>query len=193
MRTFVLYACKGKTDENFSLESLPSSGGRMDLVARFITSTMFISHKMRQDTRVFVVLNGEPNPPVTIEISPIVRKIGVDERSVGLWIKKLLAELGTGKAVQMYNGLKAERKSFQKLIKELSADNKIFILHENGKNFSKFKFPENSVFVIGDHLGLPDKEKKYASRFGKKLSLGKTIYLASSCVSLIHWIIDTSQ
>jgi len=190
MRTFILFARKGKTDQNFSLEDLPSSGGRMDLIARFITSCMFISHKMRQDTRVFIVLNGPPKAPVTIEVNPSVRKIGVDERSVALWIRKLLEKLDKKKSVIMYNGLRAERTSFQSLIRKLSKEGSVYVLHEKGTSIKKTSLDKNPIFVIGDSYGLPSKEEKFALRFGKKLSLGKTPYLASSCVSLLHWMID---
>jgi tRNA (pseudouridine54-N1)-methyltransferase len=190
MRTFILYTNKGRTDHKFSLEDLPSSGGRMDLVARFITSCMFISHKMRQDTRVFVILNGAPKPPVTIEINPSVRKIGVDERSVALWIRKLLEELEDRDSFHMYNGLKATRESFRDIIKRLKKEGTIYVLNEGGVSIKKTKFEKNPIFIIGDHVGVPEKEEKFALRLGKKLSLGKTPYLASTCVSLLHWTID---
>jgi len=190
MRTFILYTNKGRTDQNFSLEDLPGSGGRMDLIARFITSTMFTSHKMRQDTRVFVVLNGPPNPSVTIEISSSVRKIGVDERSVSIWIKKLLERLEGFETARLYNGLKATRRDFQTLLKDLKSEGTFYYLHEKGTSIKKTKLAKNPIFILGDHLGIPSKDEKIAIKHSKKLSLGKTSYLASSCVSILHWNLD---
>ncbi len=66
MREFILRASKALTSPDFNLNDLPSSGGRMDLVCRCISSALWVSNDLRRDTKIFVVLEGPPNPPRTI-------------------------------------------------------------------------------------------------------------------------------
>lgn len=188
MRTFILHALKARTDGNFNLEDLPSSGGRMDLVARCISSALFISHAIRQDTEIIAVLNGPPKSPIAIRFDgSIVRKIAPDERSVAIWLKKILTE---GK---LTNGIVAEKKSLQQIVKE-NAKRPIYVLHEKGKPIEEVKIEKDPIFIFGDHIGLPPKDEKFVMRYAKeKISLGNTPYLASSVVSVLHWYCDQNR
>jgi tRNA pseudouridine-54 N-methylase len=49
---------------------------------------------------------------------------------------------------------------------------------------------ENSLFVLGDHVGLPKRAEDFVLRFGEKISLGKTPYLATSCITVINYMLD---
>jgi tRNA pseudouridine-54 N-methylase len=42
-------------------------------------------------------------------------------------------------------------------------------------------------------VGLPKKAEAFALRFGEKISLGKTPYLAASCVNVINYLLDVQQ
>jgi tRNA (pseudouridine54-N1)-methyltransferase len=187
MRTFVLYARKARTDSNFKLNDLISAG-RLDLVCRCISSALWLSHKAREDARIFVVLNGPPKPPVTIcfqgsEYSTVY----VDEITNAKWVKKILS-MNFGKEWLEVEGTKVARKSFQEVLTELGEKN--YVLHEKGEFIENLKLNKNPIIVLGDQVGLPDKEERFALRNGEKISLGKNIYLASSCISILNWICD---
>ena len=82
MRTFILYSRKARTDNRFKIEDLIESGGRMDVVCSCIVSSLWLSHRTREDTNFFVVLNGSPNPPVTIWFNGSkLLKVYVDEKT----------------------------------------------------------------------------------------------------------------
>ena len=66
----------------------------------------------------------------------------------------------------------------------------IFVLEEQGVNISAADLGDNPVFVLGDHVGLPRKDEKFALRYGKKISLGKKPYLAATCVDVINYFLD---
>ena len=90
-RAFVLYSRKGATAPIFSLNDLPGSGGRMDLVARCVTQALWLSHDLRENVAFYAVLNGPPDPPKTIGFfSDSIKRLSLDERNVGSWIKKAL-------------------------------------------------------------------------------------------------------
>jgi tRNA (pseudouridine54-N1)-methyltransferase len=190
MRSFVLYSRKGRTDNRFSAERLIEAG-RMDLVCRCITSALWLSHKARDDTKLFVNLNGPTRPPVTIcfDGSKLL-KVYVDEKTNARWIKKLLS-LKFGREWLEVEGTKISKKSFQDIIKE--TESKIYVLHEKGTPVSDVELGENPMFVRGDQIGLPSKEEKFALRHGEKISLGKNVYLVSNCISVLNWVCDERE
>ncbi|MEM5804898.1 MAG: tRNA (pseudouridine(54)-N(1))-methyltransferase TrmY [Candidatus Aenigmatarchaeota archaeon] len=190
MRTFVLYAGKARTDGNFSVEDLPSSGGRMDLVARCITSALWLSHAVRPDARIYCVLNGPPKPPVTVVFDgSSVRKISPDERSIALWLKKALSGDICKDWKEFRPGILVARKSFQEIIKEHEGG-PVYVLHENGRSIGEVNLKEDPVFVVGDNFGIPKNDESFALRSGEKLSIGKKSYLASSCIAVLNWFCD---
>ncbi len=193
MRTFILYSRKGVTSSNFSLEDLPSSGGRMDLVCRCVTSAMWVSQKLREDTRIFVVLNGLPKPPVTILFSPEMERVTVDERSVAIWVKKALNKVGAEGWHSLDNGIRVARKSFEEVLKGIKGRSPVYVLEESGKNIDKVRMEENPIFILGDNVGLPTNEEKLALKYGEKISLGSTSYLSSSCISVVQWMCDRAK
>ena len=191
MRTFVLLARKAKTDSSFSLDDLPSSGGRMDVVARCISSALFISHAMRKDVCFYAVLCGPPNSPVTLKIvSSELQGVRPDERSIGGQIKSALSGPISKEWKQVQPGMYVAAKSLQEIIRELK-DNAIYVLHEKGEPIEQTTLGPDPVFVIGDQIGLPDKDEAFVMRYARKrLSLGSTPYLASSVISTLHWVAD---
>ena len=188
MRTFVLYSRRGNTDGNFKLNDLIGAG-RMDLVCRCVASALWLSHKAREDARIFVVLNGPPKPPVTIcfqgsEYSTVY----VDEQTNANWIRQLL-KMNFGKEWLFVEGTKIARKSFQEVITEL--DGPKYVLHEKGEFIDNIKFKPKPIIILGDQVGLPRNDESFALRnSGEKISLGKSVYLASSCVSILNWVCD---
>ncbi len=192
MRTFILYS-HARTDSNGNIEDMPSSGGRMDLVARCVSSSLWLSYTIRRDAEFIVILNGAPAPPIAIKFSgEKLKNVSPDERSVGLWLKKVLSEEISKEWQEIFPGIFAAKKSFQEIVKEYSKE-KVFILHEKGAPIQKQKFPsDNLVFVLGDNVGIPPKEEKFALRKGEKISLGKTSYVASACINVVNWIVDKS-
>ncbi|MBS3168512.1 tRNA (pseudouridine(54)-N(1))-methyltransferase TrmY [Candidatus Woesearchaeota archaeon] len=182
MRHFLILSRSGQTSSNFT--SLREAG-RLDLVAQCLTSSIFISHKTRKDVIVHIILTGPPNPPIYLRVeSSKLYDIRTDEDS---W-KEILKNVLDNK---QHPGFTIFKKSFQEVIKELSKEvSQIYILEEKGINISKEEIKENVLFILGDHIGLPKKDENFALRYGKKLSLGKTKYLAKSCITIINYILD---
>ncbi len=182
-REFILFSRIGQTDSNFS--SLHDAG-RLDIMHECIVSSLFLSHGLRRDVTFHAVLNGPPNPPVHIKIDG---KTLYDVRTdMNTWqdiLKKVLA----GK---QHPGISKDKNSFEGLLKsKVETDNcNIYVLEEGGKELDAVEFEENPVFVLGDHVGMPKKTEAFTLRFGEKISLGKTPYLAASCITVINYILD---
>ena len=190
MRQFILYARSAVTSPEFSLDDLPGSGGRMDLVARCICSALWISHDLRRDTCIHVVACGRPNPPVVITFyGDRLRGVSPDERNIAAWVKKALA------MKRRNPGIRIRNLSFQQLVAKLASEGSFFyLLHEKGRNINEVELKEDSVFVLGDHTGLSQEEETFAAQFEhERISLGSISYLASQCITVVHYELDKNE
>lgn len=191
MRTFILYS-RGWT-KPFSEKDLPGAG-RMDIACRCVSAALFVSYTIRRDTRIFISLNGGEKP-VALCFDGGIRKISPDERSIGLWISKTLEkarENGLNKEWKRTdNGILYAQKSFGEILEELKKEKcDFYLLDEEGKNIEETEIKNNPAFILGDNAGISEKEKAIAELLAEKISLGETFYLASSCVSVVHWVCD---
>ena len=176
MRVFIVYSRKGPTSP-FDARNLPGSG-RVDLIARCVSSALWLSHSLRPAT-IHIVSEGPSDPPKTITFTPGMKMVSPDERSIALWINKILSG-GTNP------GITAEKKSFQQLVKEY-AGRPLYVLHEKGIDIQGVKIKSDPVFILGDHIGMPKKLELYCNRFGaEKISVGPASYLASQCITYLN-------
>ncbi len=182
MYEFVLYSRKGYTDGQFKTLL---SAGRLDIVYQCILTSIFTSHGHRYDVKFHGFLNGPPNPPKHIEVDGgKLYDVRLDERT---WEHILKNVLNGG----THPGIILKKASIQAFISDKAKSGvEIFILEERGKNLKKIDFKDSAIFILGDHIGIPKKDEKFLLRFGKKLSLGKQRYLATSCIDIINYILD---
>jgi len=183
MIEFVLFSRKGRTDGNF--RNLREAG-RLDVVYQCLLLGFFTSGAIRRDVIFHVILGGPPRPPVHLTFDGIhLTDIRTDERT---WEDVFRKVLSGGS----HPGVELKRESFQELVKELAGKERhIFILEEKGDEVSEVEFGENPVFVMGDHVGLPRKDERFALRYGTKISLGRKPYLAATCVDIINYLLDS--
>ena len=180
-REFILFSRIGQTDPNFS--NLHDAG-RLDIVHECIVSSLFLSHGLRRDVTFHAILNGPPTPPVHIQIDgETLYDVRTDMDTWQLILKKTLQ----GKP---HPGITKDKTSFEALVKAKSQTHKIYVLEEDGKDIIEVELEENSLFILGDHVGLPKKAEVFTQRFGEKISLGKKPYLAASCITIINYTLD---
>jgi len=101
--------------------------------------------------------------------------------------QKILKKVLAGKS---HPGIKLYKSGFEPLLKTKIPNRQIYVLEEDGEDITDIEIPDNSLFILGDHVGLPKKVENFSLRFGKKISLGKTPYLAASCITIINYILD---
>jgi len=185
MRHFLILSRTGHTSGNF--KSLREAG-RLDIIAHCLTSSFFLSHAFRKDAIIHICLTGPPNPPLYIKVeSSKVHDVRCDEKTWEEILKKVLS----GKP---HPGFQIQKKSFQEAVKELSKEIKnIYILEEKGQPIEQLELQEDNLFILGDQVGLPKKDETFALRYGKKISLGKKVYLAADCITIINYILDKNS
>ena len=180
-REFILFSRIGQTDSNFS--SLHDAG-RLDIIHECIVSSLIFSHGLPRDVNFHAILNGPPNPPVHIQIDgSTLYDVRTDMETWQVILKKTLA----GKS---HPGITKDKTGFEALLKVKAQTHQVYVLEEDGKDISEVTLDENSLFILGDHVGLPKKAELFAQRFGEKISLGKQPYLAASCITIINYMLD---
>jgi tRNA (pseudouridine54-N1)-methyltransferase len=181
MREFILYSRLGRTDTNWN--NLHDAG-RLDIVYECTVASLFLSHAIRKNVTFHTILNGPPNPPLHLKIGgETLHDVRTDQETWTQILKKVLP----GKP---HPGITTHKTSFEALIKTKANEAKIYVLEEGGKDISEVEFGDKSVFVLGDHVGLPKKAEGFALRYGEKISLGKQPYLAASCITVLNYLLD---
>ncbi len=181
VREFVLYSRKGKTDSRFS--NLRDAG-RLDIVHECILASLFLSHGIRGDVAFHAILGGPPSPPLHLKIDGSkLRDVRTDQAT---W-EKILRKVLSGKE---HPGVDVRKCSFESFLKERPSTSAVYVFEEGGKDISEISLEENSIFILGDHIGLPRKVERFALRYGRKISLGKQPYLAASCITIVNYTLD---
>ncbi len=188
-RIFVLVANKAVTSK-FNLNDLAGSAGRMDIVCRFISQSLFISHGIRKNVTSYTILKGPPNPCKTIKIiGKEVKYLAPDERNIAGMINKALGLKTNREWEKVSHGVYISNKSLPSLLDEFEGRN-IYYLHEKGEKLSDIKIAD-PVFIVGDHLGLNrEDEKEVIKRAESVISLGEVSYQADQCITILNYLLD---
>ncbi len=185
MTSFAVIGHIARTDGAFSLNDLPGTGGRMDVLCRCVNSSLFLSHDLRRDTVCYLVLCGEPAGPKTIRFSgTAVRSLSPDERSAAALIKKAL-ELPVGSEFrEAASGVSVRKGGLARLIEEQA----FAVLDEKGGDIrSNETLPD--AFILSDHLNFTDDEESLI-RNCPRYSVGPACLHADHTITVVHNELD---
>jgi tRNA (pseudouridine54-N1)-methyltransferase len=188
MRQFIVVRHKAATSGDFTLEDMPGSAGRIDILARCVTAAFVTSFDIRRDTQVCLVLLGEPDPLIRFEGAEL-RYLNPDERSAGALIRKALKvklSMGQRRSIQ---GVYVARAGLVEALRYSDAS-VLFYLHEHIKDVRDVDLHTNSVaFILGDHLGLFEEA---AAQLGQAqpIRVGPIKLHTDQCITLTHNELD---
>ncbi len=191
MREFIYFSSKACTTGNFD-DSRLKDAGRMDIVCHFVINSFFVSNAIRPEVRLHLVFYGQPDPPkhIILEINE-KNKDFFSKKDVAGLIKKMLYKYKKGQKIEVFDSCFIERKSFLDVVEDLKKEGKsIYLLDVSGEQLRNAKLDNNSVFVLGDHEGIPKQEKKSVEKITQKISLGKVMYFASQSLTLLQNELD---
>jgi tRNA (pseudouridine54-N1)-methyltransferase len=143
------------TAGDFSLNDLPGSAGRMDVLCRSVNSSFFLSHDLRRDVECFLVLLGKPGPAKTVMFQGgEVRSLSPDERSAGALIKKALSIPCGDVFRESSPGVYVRRGGLERLLLEY----RWAVLDEEGDDIrNSGELPDG--YLLSDHLNFTDDER----------------------------------
>ncbi len=192
MRSFLIVGNKAVT-KPFSLRDLAGGAGRMDIICRCIAQSLFISHGIRRDVSVYVLLLGNPDPPKALKIlGNEVRYMAPDERNIAGLIKKALALEVDRKWRRSTPGIYIARKSLRDLLEDLSREFKVVYLREDGVDIRSVACSlKNPVFILGDHIGLKREDEELVLEYADLVvSVSRISLQADQCITIVHYEMD---
>jgi tRNA (pseudouridine54-N1)-methyltransferase len=189
MRAFLIVGNRALTMP-FNLNNL--TAGRMDVLCRCIAQSLFISHGIRRDVEVYLLLLGEPEPPKAIRVvGSEVKNMAPDERNIAGLLRKALM-LGADEWKRSSPGIYIGRKNIKDLLVELSEKYEVVYLREDGENIrDAVKELNNPLFVLGDHLGLSREIERVVLDCAMKIiSVSPLSLQADQCIVIVHYELD---
>jgi tRNA (pseudouridine54-N1)-methyltransferase len=195
MRDIVILGHKAKTSGDFSLNDLPGSAGRMDILCRCVSSALFLSFGMRRDVNIHLLLLGEPDPGKIIRFEGLnLKYLNPDERSSGSLIQKALLKEAREKDTRSTPGVWVRRGDLKSLLSEFGGRTLLY-LREDGRDIREFSREiRDPVFILGDHTGVSEEEEVQLFEAGAKvISVGPISLHSDHCITLVHNELDRAE
>jgi tRNA (pseudouridine54-N1)-methyltransferase len=191
MRQFIVVGHDAPTTADFSLDDLPGAG-RLDVLCRCVNSAFFLSHDLREDVRVHLVLGDEY--VVRFEGAEL-RRLNPDERSTGALIRGALEAREEAIGAMEANpspGVYIGTGDFAATVESAAEEGTLVELHEDGDPVVDIEPPENPVFVLSDHHDFTDAEADLlADRADRRVSIGPHALHADHTITVAHNYLDT--
>jgi len=199
----------------FRLDNLPN--GRVDLLARCATAAIFLSHGIRENTRLWLVLQDHG---VSLCLDgATARGLHPDERTMAAAAQRTLAVAhGAVPRANSDDGWSFHAGGLVKRLSELVGDGDaplsgkrrpLIQMHEKGeaslaatlrgfydlgdaKGGLRTDLDRGAILVLGDQLGFtPEEDAEVARRGGVRATAGPRPLLTSHCIVLAHHACDT--
>jgi tRNA (pseudouridine54-N1)-methyltransferase len=185
MTAFAIVGHLARTDGNFSLNDLPGSGGRMDVLCRCVNAGLFLSHDLRRDVDCYLVLMGTPSGPKTVKFSGgSVRSLSPDERSAAALIKKVIDVPCGSEFREAADGVSIRKGGLERLLKDLP----FAVLDESGTDIRKADVLPGA-FLLSDHLNFTETESELI-RECPRYSVGPKCLHADHTITVVHNELD---
>ena len=191
MRQFIVVGHDAPTTPDFSLDDLPGAG-RLDLLARCVTSSLLLSHGIREDVRTHLVLGDA----VTVTVDGgTVRRLNPDERSTAALVQNALKqrEEAVGHmAVEPSPGVSLTRVGLAGTLDAVADDGAVCPLHEEGTPAAELDPPTDPVFVLSDHRNFAEGELSLLDDHAdNRVTLGPERLHADQAITVAHNWLDT--
>jgi tRNA (pseudouridine54-N1)-methyltransferase len=198
MRRFLILAHRVPTGGEFTLNDLAGGAGRMDEVARAVSTAFTLSNDLRRDTEVTILFVADP-PPKARRIDLVgarLRYLNPDERSTAALLKNaLVRSLEFPRPFESSPGLTVSAS-------EPAADLRAFLtqpnavwLCEDGRPIEEWPSPGGQVSaVVSDPYDpTPEERELLAGTHTPRLSVGPRALRTSQVIDLVHHELDLRE
>ena len=194
MRRFVLIGQTASASGDFSLEDLPSSSGRLDVLLRSLRAALLFSHGLRSNVLVYLVLRGGVTSARILRVDGRTAKfLRPDERSLATLVKKTLQALPSAgpSFVEVRPGLELCAGDLQEILAEVGTT-PCFVLDEGGRDLREQSLADDDAwFFIGDHLGFDVVSLALLERHGaQRISIGPVSMHSDDVVAVVSNELD---
>ncbi len=193
VRTFVVVSHTAPVDGDFPLTDLPGAAGRLDILCRCAVETFLLSHGIRKDARLFLVIRDQL--VISME-GHRLRHLNPDERSTAALLRRALARgvtLGPGERGESTSGIAVRRAGLAELVQALREEGTyLVLLDEEGVPISQAPLPANPAFILSDHREFEPKELSLLAKL-PRLSVGPRWLHGHQCITLVHSELDQRE
>jgi tRNA (pseudouridine54-N1)-methyltransferase len=158
VRRFAVIGQKASASEEFLLDDLAGTSGRLDVLVRCLRAAFLFSHGLRTNVVVYLVLLGGERAPRVVRVDgAAVRFLRPDERALAVLLQKVLASRPEAPGwVEVKPGIAVASAGFEAVLADSCAAT-IFLLREGASDIRSATLPPAGelLFVLGDHVGLP--------------------------------------
>ncbi|MFP4171162.1 MAG: tRNA (pseudouridine(54)-N(1))-methyltransferase TrmY [Methanomassiliicoccales archaeon] len=191
MRRFVVIGHRAVTSGEFKLDDLCGSAGRMDVLLRSINSSFFLSHDIRRDVEVHLVMQGPPDPPKTVRlVGKELKYLNPDERSTGALVRNALMKTTNGEQ-RSSPGIYVSSRSYKDVLSTLPKETQIIYLNERGTDIREKELGSDVTFVLSDDQDLNQEEEEILMDYHpERISLGPASYHTDHCILVVNNELD---
>ncbi len=191
MRRFVVIGQKATASPDFLLGDIPGTSGRLDVLLRCVRAALLVSHGLRVDTVVYLVLGGGPRAPRTVRIDGAsARYVRPDERSLAVAVMKALAvqpaEPPASGFVIARSGIAVCDGGLDAVLTDLGPG-ALHMLDEHGSDLREARMDiTDPVFFVGDHLGFDAETRARLEAAGaSSISVGPVSLHAEDAIAVV--------
>ncbi len=193
MRVFVVLSHTGPLSPDFPLADLPGSAGRLDILCRCATEAFLLSHGIRRDVRLYLVIRGK----LIIRLDgATLRYLNPDERSTAALLRKAIGraqDLAPGEWAPSTPGIHVRWGSIVDVRAELETGGvDMYVLEEEGEFIRGVPLPAEVAFFLSDHRDFTPEDLAQLEGL-PRLSLGPLSLQAQTCIALVHNELDLRE
>jgi tRNA (pseudouridine54-N1)-methyltransferase len=196
MRRFVFVGRDAIASEEFLLDDLAGSSGRLDVGLRCVRAALLVSHGLRRDAVVYLVLGGGRLAPRALRIRGAeARFLRPDERSLAVLAKKVLAsradEHGDG-FVDVKPGIALARGGLAAVLADLGSAVP-YVLEPDAPDIRDVADADlaDAAFFVGDPGGFDDMTRAQLAAIGARpLAVGPVGIHAEDAIAIVSNEID---
>lgn len=191
MRAFIVLGHRVPLTPDFTLNDLPGSAGRLDILCRCITAAFCLSHGIRRDVIVYLVLQDQ----IIIRLDGSrLKHLNPDERSTAALIQKALNAFSQNREkeceIESTPGIFVASGGLANVLDRAQrAGVMIYMLHERGAPIRQAELHSDAAFVLSDHLEFLPEEEAILERV-PRLSVGPLSLHADHCIVIVHNELD---
>ncbi|MBS2019799.1 MAG: tRNA (pseudouridine(54)-N(1))-methyltransferase TrmY [Deltaproteobacteria bacterium] len=199
-RSFVVVGTKATASPSFSLLDIAGTSGRLDVLLRCARSALLVSHGMRREARIYLVLQGGDLAPRVVRIDGAeVRFLRPDERALATLAQKVLTEAKAdappGEFIDVRPGVAVARGDIEVAIADLARRGPFapLLLEEGAADLREAAIDPSShvVVFVGDHFGFDERSQaSIAALEPLRASLGPVSVHADDAVAVVSNELD---
>jgi DNA adenine methylase len=196
MRRFVVIGQKASASGDFLIDDVPGTSGRLDVLLRCVRASLLVSHGLRRDAVVYLVLQGGPRAPRVVRVTGADAKfVRPDERSLAILVKKTLASEADASAegfVEVRPGIALARGGLDAVLADVGASAS-YLLEEGAPDLRDMGdlAQGDATFFVGDHLGIDAAARERLVAAGARpVGLGPVSLHAEDAIAVVSSEMD---